>query len=261
MATLDQLNWERNNPGIPFNPTGPVGNRGMTPEQIASERFKESGGKSSLPGNSGTAAEYPAAGTDAGYEYSADKKQRRKRFHDGKGGFTYGPYEPNPDYKDDADNKANRNAFALLKQVFTQYGLSELADTLEKLMKEGYEPEEAALALKTDVRYNAPYIKRFKGNETRRAAGLNVLSEAEYLTLEDDYTKTLKSYGLESYFGTTKDNKQAAMADIIGKDISSVEFADRVDTSVSRVKMADQATKMHSKNSMELVKQTLLSIS
>jgi hypothetical protein len=110
-------------------------------------------------------------------------------------------------------------------------------------MKEGYEAEEATLALKTDPRYNAPYIKRFKGNETRRAAGLNVLSEAEYLTLEDDYTKTLKSYGLESYFGTTKDNKQAAMADIIGKDISSVEFADRVDTSVSRVKMADQATK------------------
>jgi hypothetical protein len=185
---------------------------------------------------------FPPAGTDAGYELSADGKQRRKKFHDGKGGFTYGPYEPNPDYKDDT-NKANRNAFALLKQVFTQYGLSELADTLEKLMKEGYEPEEAALALKTDVRYNAPYIKRFKGNETRRAAGLNVLSEAEYLTLEDDYTKTLKSYGLESYFGTTKDNKQAAMADIIGKDISSVEFADRVDTSVSRVKMADQATK------------------
>ena len=185
---------------------------------------------------------FPPAGTDAGYELSADGKQRRKKFHDGRGGFTYGPYEPNPDYKDDT-NKANRNAFALLKQVFTQYGLSELADTLEKLMKEGYEPEEAALALKTDVRYNAPYIKRFKGNETRRAAGLNVLSEAEYLTLEDDYTKTLKSYGLESYFGTTKDNKQAAMADIIGKDISSVEFADRVDTSVSRVKMADQATK------------------
>ena len=141
------------------------------------------------------------------------------------------------------DEKARRNAFALLKDVFTQYGLSELASTIETLMKEGYEAEEATLALKTDPRYNAPYIKRFKGNETRRAAGLNVLSEAEYLTLEDDYTKTLKSYGLESYFGTTKDNKQAAMADIIGKDISSVEFADRVDTSVSRVKMADQATK------------------
>jgi hypothetical protein len=166
-----------------------------------------------------------------------------------------------PSYAKMQDDKARRNAFALLKDVFTQYGLSDLASTIETLMKEGYEAEEATLALKTDPRYNAPYIKRFKGNETSRAAGLNVLSEAEYLTLEDDYTKTLKSYGLESYFGTTKDNKQAAMADIIGKDISSVEFTDRVDTSVSRVKMADQATKVHSKNSMVLVMQTLLSIS
>ena len=110
-------------------------------------------------------------------------------------------------------------------------------------MKEGYEPEEATLALKTDPRYNKAYITRFKGNETRRAAGLNVLTEAEYLTLEDDYTKTLKSYGLESYFGVGKSTKQAAMADVIGADISAVEFTERVSTAVDRVKMADPATK------------------
>jgi hypothetical protein len=141
------------------------------------------------------------------------------------------------------DEKAKRNAFALLKDVFTQYGLSELGATLETLMKEGYEPEEATLALKTDVRYNAPYIARFRGNELRRSAGLNVLSEAEYLTLEDDYTKTLKSYGLENYFGATRTLKQTAIADVIGADISAIEFTDRVSTAVDRVKMADPATK------------------
>jgi hypothetical protein len=141
------------------------------------------------------------------------------------------------------DEKAKRNAFALLKNVFTQYGLGELATTLETLMKEGYEPEEATLALKTDVRYNAPYIARFRGNELRRSAGLNVLSEAEYLSLEDDYTKTLKSYGLENYFGATRTVKQTAIADVIGADISAIEFTDRVSTAVDRVKMADPATK------------------
>jgi hypothetical protein len=141
------------------------------------------------------------------------------------------------------DEKAKRNAFALLKDVFTQYGLGELGATLETLMKEGYEPEEATLALKTDVRYNAPYIARFRGNELRRSAGLNVLSEAEYLTLEDDYTKTLKSYGLENYFGATRTVKQTAIADVIGADISAIEFTDRVSTAVDRVKMADPATK------------------
>jgi hypothetical protein len=146
-------------------------------------------------------------------------------------------------YQKMRDEKARRNAFALLKDVFTQYGLAELATTLETLMKEGYEPEEATLALKTDVRYNAPYIKRFRGNELRRSAGLNVLSEAEYLSLEDDYTKTLKSYGLENYFGVDRSLKQTAMADVIGADISALEFTDRVSTAVDRVKMADPGTK------------------
>ena len=146
-------------------------------------------------------------------------------------------------YQKMQDEKARRNAFALLKDVFTQYGLGELATTLETLMKEGYEPEEATLALKTDVRYNKPYIERFRGNELRRSAGLNVLSEAEYLSLEDDYTKTLKSYGLENYFGTERKIKQSAIADVIGADISAIEFTDRVSTAVDRVKMADPVTK------------------
>jgi hypothetical protein len=141
------------------------------------------------------------------------------------------------------DEKAKRNAFALLKDVFTQYGLSELSSTIETLMKEGYEAEEATLALKTDPRYNKAYITRFRGNELRRSSGLNVLSEAEYLALEDDYTRTLKSYGLESYFGVERSVKQSAMADVIGSDISSVEFTERVSTAVDRVKMADPATK------------------
>jgi hypothetical protein len=154
-----------------------------------------------------------------------------------------GGEDPSLAYAKMQDEKAKRNAFALLKDVFTQYGLGELAATLETLMKEGYEPEEAALALKTDVRYNAPYIKRFRGNELRRSAGLNVLSEAEYLALEDDYTKTLKSYGLENYFGVDRSLKQTAMADVIGADISALEFTDRVSTAVDRVKMADPGTK------------------
>ena len=145
--------------------------------------------------------------------------------------------------KDIEIDKGTRNAFALLKGVFAQYGLDDLSSVIETLMKEGYEPEEATLALKTDPRYNKAYITRFRGNELRRSAGLNVLSEAEYLALEDDYTKTLKSYGLESYFGVDKATKQSAIADVIGADISAIEFTDRVSTAVDRVKMADPATK------------------
>jgi hypothetical protein len=154
-----------------------------------------------------------------------------------------GGEDPSLAYAKMQDEKARRNAFALLKDVFTQYGLSDLASTIETLMKEGYEAEEATLALKTDPRYNKAYITRFRGNELRRSSGLNVLSEAEYLALEDDYTRTLKSYGLENYFGVDKTVKQSAIADVIGADISSLEFTERVSTAVDRVKMADPATK------------------
>jgi len=171
---------------------------------------------------------------DLGYIYNPSTGQATPKVNTG--GDTSGNKNVDID-------KDTRNAFAILKQVFAQYDLGDLGSVLETLMKEGYEPEEAALALKTDPKYNKAYITRFKGNETRRTAGLNVLSEAEYLTLENDYTQTLKSYGLESYFGVDRTTKLAAMSDIIGKDISGPEFQDRVDTSVTRVKMASQSTK------------------
>ena len=161
----------------------------------------------------------------------------------GTGGQTNTGEDPGLAYQKAQDEKNRRNAFALLKDVFNQYGLGDLGDTIETLMKQGYEPEEATLALKTNPNFNKAYITRFRGNELRRSAGLNVLSEAEYLALEDDYTKTLKSYGLESYFGVDRATKQSAMADVIGSDISAIEFTDRVSTAVDRVKMADPATK------------------
>lgn len=161
----------------------------------------------------------------------------------GTGGQTDTGEDPGLAYQKAQDEKNRRNAFALLKDVFTQYGLGDLSSVIETLMKQGYEPEEATLALKTNPNYNKAYIERFRGNELRRSAGLNVLSEAEYLALEDDYTKTLKSYGLENYFGTERKIKQSAIADVIGADISAVEFTERVSTAVDRVKMADPTTK------------------
>jgi len=145
--------------------------------------------------------------------------------------------------KDAVIDKDTRDAFAIIKGVFNQYGLGDLGATIETLMRDGYGPEEASLALKTDPKYNAAYVKRFKGNETRRTAGLNVLTEGEYLALENSYTETLKAYGLESYFGIDANTKQAAIADVIGKDISAVEFNSRVSTAVDRVSKADTATK------------------
>jgi hypothetical protein len=141
-------------------------------------------------------------------------------------------------------SKEDMDAFALLKDAFNAYGLSELAPIIEGYMTKNIGTNQATLLLKQEKAYQT----RFAGNEARRAKGLNVLSEAEYLALEDSYTSTLRSYGLQDFFGPAvtdaqKKSRTAAVADIIGNDISAVEFKDRVSTAVDRVTNADAATK------------------
>jgi len=142
------------------------------------------------------------------------------------------------------DEKARKDAFEILKDVFASYGLESLSDEIAGYMKEGLGTGEATLRLKK----SKAYTDRFKGNELRLASGFNVINEAEYLDLENSYSQTLKAYGIQDYFGVgvtpaQRLTRQQAMAEVIGKDISAVEFKDRVSTSVDRVKMADPATK------------------
>jgi hypothetical protein len=158
---------------------------------------------------------------------------------DGKGGEDAGLA-----YSKMQDEKARQDAFAILRDVFSSYGLSELADQISGYMREGIGTGEATIRLKQ----SQPYKDRFYGNELRLAAGRNVINEAEYLDLENSYSETLKAYGLQSYFGTgvtpnERKNRQKSIASVIGADISAVEFKERVVVAVDRVKMADPATK------------------
>jgi hypothetical protein len=136
----------------------------------------------------------------------------------------------------DADR---RDAFALLKDIFAQYGLEDLASTIEGYMKDDIGVNQATLLLKQTPAYQT----RFAGNQMRLKAGLNVLSEAEYLALENSYSETLKAYGQAGYFGTDRVARQAKLAAAIGADISAVEFKDRISTVVDRVTNADPAVK------------------
>lgn len=138
---------------------------------------------------------------------------------------------------------ADKDAYALLKETFTNYGLASLIPAITKLMKNNVGPNQASLMLKTDPEYNAEYVKRFSGNKKRADAGLNVLSEAEYLDLENSYKQTLQAYGQANYFGANRDIAMSKMADLIAGDVSALEFKERIDTVVSRVNNADPAIK------------------
>lgn len=131
----------------------------------------------------------------------------------------------------------DEDAYAILQKTFADYGLDDpdILKAIQGYMERGLGSEQAGL----ELRKTTAYINRFRGNEIRRAAGLNVLSEDQYLGLEKSYNETLRAYGLQGYFGTDRKAATAAMADIIGNDISAVEFKDRIDMVSTRVNNAD----------------------
>lgn len=128
---------------------------------------------------------------------------------------------------------ARKDAFALLQDVFNQYGLGELAGSIRQLMESGVGANEAALLLKTDPAYNGPYLKRFAGNVARQKAGLNVLSEAEYINLENQYSNLMHAYGVKNL--ATRDE----FASLIGNDVAPTEVNKRLDLAVTQVQNAD----------------------
>jgi hypothetical protein len=129
----------------------------------------------------------------------------------------------------------DEDAYTLLESTFKEFGLEELIPDIKRFMEAGLGSNQAAVELKKTTAYTT----RFKGNEIRRAAGLNVMSEAAYLQLEDAYNETLRAYGLQGYFGTDRKISQAKMAEIIGNDINAPEFKERIDTVVTRVNNSD----------------------
>jgi hypothetical protein len=137
------------------------------------------------------------------------------------------------------NTKDTRDAYALLKETFRSYGLESLVPSIEGFMKRNLGPNEALI----ELRATPEYVARFKGNELRRDSGKNALSEAEYLAVEDAYDQTLRAYGQQDYFGIDRKVKQAKAAELIGSDISAVEFKDRIQLAVDRVQNADPMTK------------------
>lgn len=128
-----------------------------------------------------------------------------------------------------------RSAFALLKEEFNRYGLGDLVGEIETLTAEGVSPSEFSLRL----RQTKPYRERFKANEARINSGLSALSEAEYISLEDQYQRVMRQYGLpRSFYSTGTQGRQPELEKFIAGDVSPAELEDRVQLAVNRVEKA-----------------------
>jgi len=125
-----------------------------------------------------------------------------------------------------------QSAYDLLYSQFKQYGLEALVEPLKGLVISNVSPSEFTLRLReTDA-----YKKRFAANAQRIAKGLNALSEAEYIGLEDQYQNIMRNYGLPADYYTRGDmGRQEGFEKFLANDVSAVELEDRIATAQSRV--------------------------
>jgi len=108
-----------------------------------------------------------------------------------------------------------------LSLLFKNYGLESLAPLIKQYVQDGYSADTVTLKLQ-----DAPeYQRRFAGNESRKKAGLPVLSPAEYLATESAYKQIMRTAGLPEGFYDSYDD----FSGFIGIDVSPSELKSRVD--------------------------------
>jgi hypothetical protein len=124
------------------------------------------------------------------------------------------------------------------KQIITarlaDYGLEGLGDFVHNLVfTEGVSDTNVIMGR---LREQPQYKKRFAGNEARRNAGLNVLSEAEYIATENQYRQLMRQSGLPSGFYDSNED----FTNLIANDVSIGELSERVNQGYEAVANADQ---------------------
>lgn len=120
---------------------------------------------------------------------------------------------------------------SIMSDRLSRYNLQGLIPTIKRLAQEGATEATITMALQeTD-----DYKRRFRANQDRIKKGLQVLTPAEYLNLEDGYRQILRSYGLNQF------DTDDYVSQFIANDVSAAELSNRVVTAVQRVRNADPA--------------------
>ena len=137
------------------------------------------------------------------------------------------------------DTTAATDAWAILSgSIGSWFGgdptiTQQATDFIKNEMQNNIGPEQALV----DMRNQQFYKTRFAGNTTRVANGLNALSEADYIGLENTYTDYFTAYGQKTLATQTQ------LATFIGNAVSPTEVKDRLDMAVVQVQQADPTVK------------------
>lgn len=127
-------------------------------------------------------------------------------------------------------------AYDTIQKILESYRITGLASVLESIRDEYPEASSAELLtlLQFDPRYNAKFNERFAANVARQKAGKPVLSPAEYLKLEQAYSKVFTAYNLPKF------NTQDYYDKFIISDTDPTEVTERVQLAYDRI-MGDDA--------------------
>lgn len=159
-----------------------------------------------------------------------------------------GPYAPaggggsaggDADRLASAQREAREAAGAFLRNVLSQYGLGDLAGSVDSLVQQwGTNVDVIAMKLRDTQQYK----DRFKGLLALQSRGVNdVRNEAEYIQLETNYRQVFRDAGIQSYIGPAGSSAERdAIARLVGDySVSVDEVRSRV-TDAQRV-VADTA--------------------
>jgi len=134
--------------------------------------------------------------------------------------------------EEEAKLRDRQSAYDILYNEFNKYGLGSLVADIKGLIQSNVSPSQFSLELQnTDA-----YKKRFSANQDRIKAGLNALTPAEYVGLEDQYQNIMRNYGLPStYYTKDATGKQSGFDKFLANDVSASELEDRIATAQQRV--------------------------
>jgi hypothetical protein len=129
---------------------------------------------------------------------------------------------------------AQRDATTILTDLFTQYGLGSLANTIAGYIKQGYSADAITVLLSQTPEYK----QRFAANDIRIKRGLPALSPAEYIATERSYRQVMSAAGLPTGFYDSNSD----FTNFLANDMSPTELKSRVDTATEAVNQAPAGT-------------------
>ena len=126
--------------------------------------------------------------------------------------------------------------FSAAQSILAQYNITGFLEALAKIRSDYPDADSATILqlFQYDPKYNEAFLKRFAGNKARQAAGLPMISAADYLAMEQGYKKLFTSYNLPKF------TNQAMYDSLIANDLDVTEATDRVVLAYDRL-MSDKS--------------------